>query len=162
MVHCLQAASRQDGAPAKVLAYGAPSHCIDAIDMARDACRVPRELLLCHGAYQPVGLSMLRVGNRKDQRNNAGTITSVPSAGTVSTRIRPEGFVHDCFVVDSMSSRSARSRKTRSQGTCRALEQPDIEVAAERLDEGSQGRSGNAAHQTTAPPEPVCIGAHAA
>jgi hypothetical protein len=62
MVHYLQGLSRNGGVPAKGAAFGDLPSCAGAIDMEREAYAVQREFLLRFGVYQPVGLSMLRVG----------------------------------------------------------------------------------------------------
>jgi len=63
MVHYLQAIARKDAIPATGAAYGEkPPLCTDAINMEREAYGVQREFLLRYGDYQPVGMSMARVG----------------------------------------------------------------------------------------------------
>ena len=62
MVHYLQGLSRNGGAPAKGAAFGDLPSCADAMDMEHEAYAVQREFLLRFGVYQPVGVSMLRVG----------------------------------------------------------------------------------------------------
>jgi len=62
MVHYLQGTARNGGFPARGAAYGELPDCTAAIDMELEAYRVQREYITQHGLYQPVGLSMLRVG----------------------------------------------------------------------------------------------------
>lgn len=62
MVHYLQGISRNGGVPSKGAAFGERNVCSDAIDMEREAYGAQREFLLRYGVYQPVGVSMLRVG----------------------------------------------------------------------------------------------------
>lgn len=62
MVHYLQAAARNGGLPAGGAAFGEMPDCNLAIDMELEAYRVQREYIMRHGVYQPVGLSMMRVG----------------------------------------------------------------------------------------------------
>ncbi len=66
MVHYLQGAARNGGFPAKGAAFGEVLDCTVAIDMESEAYRVQREYIMYHGVYQPVGVSMLRVGCQKD------------------------------------------------------------------------------------------------
>lgn len=62
MVHYLQGVHRNHGIPAAGAAYGELPRCSEAIDLEREAYAVQREFLLRYGVYQPVGVSMLRVG----------------------------------------------------------------------------------------------------
>lgn len=61
MVHYLQYLARKGAMPANGAAFGEPV-CPDAIAMEREAYAAQREFLLRYGVYQPVGISMLRVG----------------------------------------------------------------------------------------------------
>ena len=65
MVHYLQGTQRNGGFPAKGAAFGEILDCSAAIDMELEAYRVQREFITQHGLYQPVGLSMMRVGCSK-------------------------------------------------------------------------------------------------
>ena len=62
MVHYLQGTARNDGLPARGVAFGEAPSCTEAIDMERAAYGVQREFIHRHGIYQPVGISMMRVG----------------------------------------------------------------------------------------------------
>lgn len=62
MVHYLQGVARHEGVPGTGAAFGERPFCTEAIEMEREAYAAQREFLLRYGVYQPVGVSMLRVG----------------------------------------------------------------------------------------------------
>ena len=70
MVHYLQGASWGIPEGLKGAAYGEVPTCHEAIEMEIEAYAAQREFLLRYGEYQPVGVSMLRVGCSPDHQES--------------------------------------------------------------------------------------------
>jgi hypothetical protein len=78
MVHYLQGIAHEGIASPSGAAFGEPPPCTQAIDMERQAYAVQREFLHRYGVYQPVGVSMLRVGCEEHQKELSSASSSKP------------------------------------------------------------------------------------
>lgn len=66
MVHYLQGIARNGNIPPQGVAFSGTVTCGEVIGLEREAYAVQKEFLLRYGVYQPVGMSMARVGCNPD------------------------------------------------------------------------------------------------